>query len=169
MYVTHSMLLARRMLVCLLLLSSTSRLRAADNWRELMTLLPESTNAVLAIDVASLLDSSLAKSNHWSEPLDPTLGAQLTRLPPDAKRFVLTVHVTDHMAGRLEMVDRAVRTNTEEDCKVQSEHCKLGIDLASFLGQFAIYISQFAIRNLQLIPERAHLGSRKLPQVAVSS
>ena len=72
------------MLVCLLLLSSTSRLRAADNWRELMTLLPESTNAVLAIDVASLLDSSLAKSNHWSEPLNPTLGAQLTvcRLTP---------------------------------------------------------------------------------------
>ena len=45
------------------------------------------------------------------------------------------------------MADRAVRTNTQEDCKVQSEHCKLGIDLASFLGQFAICISQFAICN----------------------
>ena len=33
-------------------------------------------------------------------------------------------------ARLMEMVDRAVRVNTEEDCKVQSEHCKLGIDLA---------------------------------------
>ncbi|MCA9159516.1 MAG: hypothetical protein KDA72_14370 [Planctomycetales bacterium] len=63
-----------------------------------MTLLPESTNAVLAIDVAAILESPLAKSNHWSEPFDPKFAEQLTRLPPDAQRFVLATELgLDHL------------------------------------------------------------------------
>lgn len=93
----RSMVFIHRLILGLLLITSTSQLRA-DNWRDLTTLLPESTNAVLAIDVAALLESSLAKSNHWSEPFDSTLAGQLTRLPPDAQRFVLATELGfDHL------------------------------------------------------------------------
>lgn len=83
----------RGLLACGLLLLSASHSRAADDWRTLLTLLPESTNAVLAIDVDSLLATPLAQTNHWGDAPSPQFPDQLTLLPPNAKRFVLATEL----------------------------------------------------------------------------
>jgi hypothetical protein len=54
-------------LMVLIMMSRPASVRSADDWRELELLLPESTNAVLAIDAEKLFASPMAKRNHWQD------------------------------------------------------------------------------------------------------
>lgn len=76
-----------------LLCSLFSPTSAKDNWKELVTLLPESTNAVLAIDVDAMFASKLATENNWQRSQQVKLDHQLSMLPTNAKRFVLATEL----------------------------------------------------------------------------
>lgn len=80
-----------------------------DQWRDLTTLLPQSANAILAIDANALFDSPMATKNRWRESHASHFDVTPTMLPPEAERFVLSAEVDiEHFEPKWEFATMAL-------------------------------------------------------------
>ncbi len=79
--------LSRLLIPALLLIVSTSAARAQTE--DLLRYLPRSTNAIVVMDVASLLSSPMASEQGWKDKQSLTYGERPLILPPEASRVVV--------------------------------------------------------------------------------
>jgi hypothetical protein len=77
---------------CVFLALSTAAL-AEEEFDRLVHLLPRSANAVMLLNVDKAIASPMGKFEGWKENLEKMFDAGVTRVPPQAKRFVLAAEV----------------------------------------------------------------------------
>ena len=119
---------------------------AKDDWKELLKLLPESTNAVMAVDLDSMFSSQLAVENNWRKSQQAKLDHQFSMLPTNASRFVLATELDlQHMEPEwefaaikleqpiaIEQVRDAVSGETDSLAGMQSVRTSRGSFLVPF-------------------------------------
>jgi hypothetical protein len=77
---------------CALMALSTGAL-AEEEFDRLVHLLPRSANAVMLLNVDKAIDSPMGKFEGWKENMEKMFDAGVSRVPPQAKRFVLAAEV----------------------------------------------------------------------------
>lgn len=82
-----------RLVSILVLFLSVAAGRAADDFLRLVQLLPRSANMVVLLNIDKALASPIGKFEGWDKDLEKSFDAGVTRVPPQAKRFVLAAEL----------------------------------------------------------------------------
>ena len=133
---------------------------AKDNWKELLTLLPESTNAVMAIDLDSMFASQMATENNWRKSQQAKLDHQFSMLPTNAARFVLATELDlQHMEPEWEFA--AIKL--DHPIAIEQVRDAVGGDLDSLAGlqsvrtnrgSFLVPFSENRVGLIRIAPRR---------------
>ena len=75
--------------ICVLIFALLAQAVQAAEFEELMCRIPDSANAIIALDVAAIFNSPLAKQEGWREDYANKFAAAPLILPPTANRFLL--------------------------------------------------------------------------------
>ncbi len=68
---------------------TVSAVHAADDFDRLVKMLPRSANAVVILNIDKAMASPMGKFEGWQQDVEKSFEAGITRVPPQAKRFVL--------------------------------------------------------------------------------
>jgi len=83
----------RCLLLVVCVLTWVAPARAENEFKLLANRLPRSTNALVLLDVEGAIHSPLGEYEGWSKDLEKAFNAGITRVPPNAKRFVLGAEI----------------------------------------------------------------------------
>ena len=96
------------------------QVHAADDFDRLVNMLPRSANAVLILNVDKAMASPMGKFEGWQENIEKSFDAGITRVPPQAKRFVLAAELDfDYLKPLWEaaVIDAKMPISTQEIAK----------------------------------------------------
>jgi hypothetical protein len=79
------------LVVCILTMALPAQ--AENEFNLLANRLPRSTNALVLLDVKGAINSPLGEFEGWSKDLEKAFNAGITRVPPQAERFVLAAEI----------------------------------------------------------------------------
>ena len=100
--------MTRTMAAVLILLGSLTTASAQDSFRTLIDLVPRSANAVIILNLAKAKDSPLGVREGWQNKLENAFESGVTRVPPEASRFVLATQLdfeTKHPLWEVAILD----------------------------------------------------------------
>jgi hypothetical protein len=89
----RSLSLAFPILAVVAFFVATDRARCADEFQDLVNLIPRSSNAVVLLNMDKAKNSPLGLKEGWKEKFDEAFESGLAMVPPNATRFVLAAQM----------------------------------------------------------------------------
>ena len=127
---------------------------AADEFERLVNRLPRSANAVMILNVEKAVTSPLGKFEGWQQNLEKSFNAGVTRVPPQAKRFVVGAELDfDYLKPLWEaaVIDSSEPISTKEIANKRGGATDTIESLAAVALPEDVYLIQFDEKTLGAI------------------